>query len=178
MVGGELLFKHPKMNMQKGIEFSGGSLGMGLSLGVGTALALRMRGNGTAKVYVLLGDGECDEGSVFEAAAAGAHYNLANLTVIVDRNGLQNDGPTEMVMNKSGLARWWKAMGYTVFEADGHDVESLFNAFANEADVPRLVLANTVKGKGVSFAENITDWHAAYLTQTLYDKAVAEWEDA
>ena len=174
MINNDILFKHPKMNVPKGIEFSGGSLGQGLSLGVGTALALKLKGLAEPKVYVMLGDGECDEGSVYEAAVSAAHYQLDNLVVIVDCNKLQNDGTTHQIMDKNNIAERWKVFGYSVIEVDGHDIEQLYDAFSKKVKGPVAIIANTVKGKGVSFAENIIDWHAGYLTKELYDKAMLE----
>lgn len=177
MVHNDLLFKHPKMNLQKGIEFSGGSLGQGLPLGVGTAIALKRKGYDQSRVYVMVGDGECDEGSIWEAAALAGHRKLSNLTVIVDQNCLQNDGKTQEIIDKSRMARRWEAFGFEVVPADGHDVESIYEALSHKSQKPIAVIAKTTKGKGVSFAENVVDWHAAYLTQELYDQAMAEQED-
>lgn len=177
MVHNDLLFKHPKMNLQKGIEFSGGSLGQGLPLGVGTAIALKRKGYDQSRVYVMVGDGECDEGSIWEAAALAGHRKLSNLTVIVDQNCLQNDGKTQEIIDKSLLAGRWEAFGFEVVPADGHDVESIYEALSHKSQKPIAVIAKTTKGKGVSFAENVVDWHAAYLTQELYDQAMAEQED-
>ena len=177
MVHNDLLFKHPKMNLQKGIEFSGGSLGQGLPLGVGTAIALKRKGYDQSRVYEMVGDGECDEGSIWEAAALAGHRKLSNLTVIVDQNCLQNDGKTQEIIDKSRMARRWEAFGFEVVPADGHDVESIYEALSHKSQQPIAIIAKTIKGKGVSFAENVVDWHAAYLTQELYDQAMAEQED-
>lgn len=177
MVHNDLLFKHPKMNLQKGIEFSGGSLGQGLPLGVGTAIALKRKGYDQSRVYVMVGDGECDEGSIWEAAALAGHRKLSNLTVIVDQNCLQNDGKTQEIIDKSLMAGRWEAFGFEVVPADGHDVESIYEALSYKSQKPIAIIAKTTKGKGVSFAENVVDWHAAYLTQELYDQAMAEQED-
>lgn len=172
------LFKHPKMDVGRGFEFSGGSLGHGLSLAVGSAIGMTLRGNHTSRSYVLLGDGECDEGSVWEAAASVVHFDLRQITVIVDRNGLQNDGPTDQVMSLGDLAQRFHGLGFEVIETDGHDVMALRDAFLRQTKRPKLLLANTIKGKGVSFAENVTEWHIAYLTQELYDRAMEELVDA
>ena len=122
--GDSPFFEHPKKDLRHGIEFSGGSLGQGLSLGVGTALGLRMKGLGS-RVYVILGDGECDEGQVWEAAAAVPHFGLTNLTVIVDDNGLQFDGRKEEILKAPDPAGRWASLGYEVSTVDGHDVEAL-----------------------------------------------------
>lgn len=170
------LYGHPSLNMKKGIEFSSGSLGQGLSLGVGTALALKRKRNFTSKVYVLLGDGECDEGSVWEAAASAAHFHLENLTVIVDKNGLQYDGQTETVLSMERLSKKFEAFGFDTFEVDGHDFKDISTAFVQKCDHPKAIIAHTVKGKGVSFMENKREWHHARLTQKQYEQAIAELE--
>ena len=176
MKKGSFLFKHPKINIPKGIEFSGGSLGQGLSLGVGTALAIKIKGI-AARTYVLVGDGECDEGSVWEAAMSASHYNLNNLVVIVDRNGLQNDGTTDDIMNLQNMQMKWNAFGFDTYCINGHDIEQIRDALSKESLChPIAIIANTIKGKGVSFAENVVEWHASFLTQDLYEKAMEEVE--
>lgn len=174
MKKGSFLFKHPCMNVDKGIEFSGGSLGQGLSLGVGTALALKMKNNKASRVYVMIGDGECDEGAIWEAALCASHYHLENLTVLIDQNGLQNDGTTKEILNLADMEQRWKAFGFYAQTIDGHDVGQIENALQITSDKPKVIVAKTVKGKGVSFAENVVDWHAAYLTKELYDRATEE----
>ncbi len=170
------LSEHPKMNLENGIEFSGGSLGQGLPLGVGTALALRQKGNYESRIFVMVGDGECDEGAIWEAAAFGSHNNLNNLTIIIDNNTLQNDGPTKDILCKESMTDRWKAFGYEVIDIDGHDIESIYNAFMMKSDKPVVINAHTVKGKGVSFAENVPDWHYNRLSKELYDCAIKELE--
>lgn len=176
MKSGSFLYKHPRMNVEKGIEFSGGSLGQGLSLGVGTALALKMKKN-KAKVYVVVGDGECDEGAIWEAAACASHYKLDNLTVIVDRNGLQNDGPTTEILNFDNMEQRWNAFGFHTQCIDGHDFEQIRSALELQSTLPKAIIAKTIKGKGISFAENVVDWHAAYLTEQLFVQAMEELLD-
>ncbi len=168
------LYKHPRLNVRKGFEFSGGSLGQGLGQGAGSALALRMRGNNKSKVYVLLGDGECDEGSVWEAAAFISHYHLTNVVTILDMNGLQNDGPTEKVSNPGDMSGRWSSLGFDVSEVDGHDVIAVRDALMHDSDRPRIIIAHTVKGKGVSFAENNVNWHISYFTEEMYEQAIQE----
>lgn len=178
MMPGSFLYKHPCMNVDKGIEFSGGSLGQGLSLGAGTAWALKKSGNCKSRVFVLVGDGECNEGSIWEAAAMIAQYHLNNLTVIIDCNKLQNDGKTEEVLNFNNMAERWSAFGFETCEIDGHNHEEIREALSKQGDRPRAVIAHTVKGKGVSFAENVVEWHASYLTDALYEKAMGELNNA
>lgn len=177
MMPGSFLYKHPCMNVEKGIEFSGGSLGQGLSLGAGTAWALKKSGNAESRVFVLVGDGECNEGSIWEAAASIAQYNLNNLTVIIDCNKLQNDGTTEEVLAFNNMAERWAAFGFETYEIDGHDYTQIIDALSRRSDKPRAIIAHTVKGKGVSFAENVVEWHASYLTDALYEKAMGELEN-
>ena len=168
------LYAHPSMNLQIGIEFSSGSLGQGLSLGVGTALALRKKNNYSSHVYVLVGDGECNEGQIWEAAMAASHFKLNNLTVIVDKNKLQYDGETADVMNMDNFAAKWSAFGFETLTVDGHSVEQLLVAFRTGTNKPKASIAETVKGKGVSFMENNPAWHNNRLTEDQYKQAMAE----
>jgi len=169
------LLGHPVINRKKGIEFSNGSLGMGLGLGIGVALAGRKRGK-DYKVYVLMGDGECNEGSVWEAAMAAPQFKLDNLVAILDRNNLQQTGTNKDIMSVGDLAAKWRSFGWDVTEVDGHNTGELYDTFTKEKTpgVPRAIVAHTVKGKGLSFAENNNDWHHATLTQNHYQTAMAE----
>jgi transketolase len=176
---GSRLLGHPVINRASGIEFSTGSLGMGLSLGIGVALAGRRRGR-DYRVFVLLGDGECNEGSVWEAAMAAPHFGLDRLTAIVDRNGLQQTGSNDTILRTGDMAAKWASFGWDAVEVEGHDVGQLHDVLAGPRQIgrPRAVIAQTVKGKGVSFAENNNDWHHAVLTRAQYDAAIAELEAA
>jgi transketolase len=172
---GSALLGHPVMNKKKGIEFTNGSLGMGLSLGIGVALA----GKGAAKdhkVFVLMGDGECNEGSVWEAAMSAPHFKLDNLVAIIDRNNFQLGGRNHDVLDLLDLRAKWASFGWDAVEVDGHDIGQLYDAFTRETlpGKPRCIVANTIKGKGLSFAEDNNDWHHAVLTQNQYDQAVLE----
>jgi len=152
---------HSKMNSVPGVEMSGGSLGQGLSFSIGQCLAGRLDGRGY-RVYCLLGDGELDEGQVWEAAMAAAHYRLGNLTAIVDRNGVQNDGYVKDIMSQEPLADKWRAFGWDVQEVDGHDQHAVIKALElakGVTDGPSVVIAHTIKGKGVSFMQNTAAWH-------------------
>ncbi|MEE9325157.1 MAG: transketolase [Dehalococcoidia bacterium] len=147
--------------MTPGIEMSTGSLGQGLSFGIGVALAGRLDRR-DYRVYVLLGDGECDEGQVWEAAMAAAHYKLDNLTAIVDRNKIQNDRWTSEAMELEPLADKWRSFGWQVREVDGHALEQVIKALEeakNAKGKPSVIIAHTIKGKGVSFMENNADFH-------------------
>ena len=173
---GSVVTAHPSLNPDIGVEFSSGSLGQGLSQGVGVALALKRKKNLASRVFVLLGDGECDEGSVWEAAMAAASFRLDNLVAIVDKNGLQYDGDTEKVLALDDLAAKWSAFGWDAVDVDGHDVSQLQEGLSRKGEKPLAVIAHTVKGKGVSFMENVPAWHHSILTQRQYDDAMAELE--
>lgn len=167
---------HPSMCVERGIEFSSGSLGQGLSLGVGTGLALQRKNNDTSNVYVLLGDGECNEGSVWEAAASAAHYGLKHLIAIVDCNKLQYDGNTVDIMNMNDMVAKWEAFGWCVKSVDGHNENELIEAFQTKHSKPLVVIANTVKGKGISFMEGNPLWHHSVLSEKKYNQAMEELE--
>lgn len=167
------LYKHAKRNVAHGLEMSGGSLGQGLPFAVGIAVALK-RKKTDSRVYAILGDGECNEGSVWEAAALAGHLQLDNLTVIIDKNGLQLDGFTRDVLNMDNLSERWRAFGFHTVDADGHDHAQLYRALSEKSDGPTAIVAHTVKGKGVSFAENNVDWHDNVLTDALYRQALQE----
>jgi transketolase len=166
---------HPFMNLEKGIEFSSGSLGQGLSLGVGTALALKLKKNDTSRVFVLLGDGELNEGQVWEAAMSAAHYRLDHLVLIVDKNDLQLDGFTKDIMSTSDVTAKFQAFGWETVCADGHSVPDIVTALSVAHDEkPLAVIAETTKGKGVSFIENSIAWHNGRLSQSQYEQALSE----
>ncbi|WP_251391952.1 transketolase [Mediterraneibacter agrestimuris] len=171
------LYRHPKMNLRKGIEVSSGSLGLGLPYGVGIAYALKKKyAVATPKVFVILGDGECNEGAVWEAAALAASLNLENLTVIVDKNNLQLDGSTKDIVDMRNLSEKWQSFGFYTLNVDGHSCEKLAAAFHKKSTLPKAVIADTVKGKGISFAENRVEWHDNYLSDTLYEIAQRDIE--
>ena len=167
---------HAMRNLEKGIEFSGGSLSMGMSFAVGQALACKKKGL-TSRVFSIVGDGECDEGLIWEAAMSAANYGLNNFFLIVDRNKLQYDGPTAEVMNQIDLGDKFRAFGFDVRVVDGHDVDALAKAFRAPSEKPVCVIADTIKGKGVSFMEGVKTWHHSVLTQEQYDQAVKEVEN-
>ncbi len=168
------LIGHPVINREKGIEFSNGSLGMGLSLGIGVALAGKRR-NKNFKVFVVMGDGECNEGSVWEAAMSAAHFKLDNVVAILDRNNFQQTGSNAQIMSVGDLASKWSGFGWDTVEVDGHDVGQLYDALRrNTLGKPLAIIAHTIKGKGFSFSENNNDWHHKILTQAQHELAVAE----
>ena len=171
---GTTLFAHAKKNIAKGIEFSGGSLSLGISYAVGVALACKSKGINN-RIFVLLGDGECDEGLVWEAVMSSVNYRLDNLTFIVDCNGLQSDGYTKDVMDHSPLEKKFEGFGCKVISLDGHSEKEVTEAYkVKSKDCPLVIIAYTVKGKGVSFMENLQQWHHGTLSQAQYELAMEE----
>jgi len=169
------LLGHPVINRKLGIDFSNGSLGMGLSLGIGVAISSKKKKK-FFKVYVVIGDGECNEGSIWEAAMAAPNYNLDNLYVIIDKNNFQQTGANKEIMNVDSLKDKWSSFGWHTTELDGHNIQELCNFFnkSEKIDKPKAIIANTIKGKGFSFSENNNDWHHSVLSKSFYDKAVKE----
>ena len=177
---GSMLQGHPDMLKTPGVEASTGNLGQGLSIGIGMALAARLDRK-DYRVYVMLGDGELDEGQVWEAAMAASHFRLNNITAIVDYNGLQLDGFTEDIMSLEPLAEKWRAFGWHTIEIDGHNMRQILDALDMAVMVkgkPTAIIAHTVKGKGVSFMENRVEFHGKALTEEQLRKALEElrWE--
>ena len=170
---GSKLSAHPSLNRELGIEFSSGSLGQGLSLGVGCALALK-RKKLSSRVFVILGDGECNEGSIWEAAMYASYQKLNNLTVIIDKNNIQYDDFTDNILSMNPLDKKWESFGFETKTVNGHDTEQLTQALSLKAEKPVAVIAETIKGKGVSFMENNPQWHNGILSQELYEKALVE----
>jgi transketolase len=167
---------HTDCNLVPGIEMSAGALGMGLSFGIGTALAARLNSN-EHRTYVLLGDGECEEGQVWEAAMAAAHFKLDKLVVVVDNNEIQLDGWVRDIMSIEPFVRKWEAFGWHVIEANGHNLSELVAAFEQAKLVkgkPTVIIAHTVKGKGVSFMENNPDFHGKAPTAAQVEMALKE----
>lgn len=174
---GTRLIGHPN-NKVLGIEVNSGALGHGLSMAVGMALAAKLDKK-EYRVFVLMGDGELAEGSVWEAAMAAAYYKLDNLYAIVDRNGLQISGATEDVMGLEPLADKWRSFGFAVTSVDGHDYGAIKHALMKKtAEKPTLLIARTIKGKGVSFMENQAKWHHGVPSEEQLAQALAELEEA
>ena len=173
---GSILQGHPDMNKVPGIDMTAGSLGQGLSVGIGMALAGRLQKK-DYHVWVVIGDGESQEGSVWEAAMAGAKWKLGNLTAILDRNNLQNDWYVNDLMPIEPVADKWRAFGWHVVEINGHAMEEIvpaLEAAKDREDGPTLILAHTIKGKGVSFMENVCEWHGKAPCQEEADQALKE----
>ena len=175
---GSYLQGHPNMNSVPGVDMSTGSLGQGVSVAAGMAKAARVMGSGV-NVYTMLGDGEIDEGEVWEAFMFAAHYHLDNLCVMIDLNGLQIDGPTKDVMNSEPVDAKMEAFGFDVVTIDGHDfaqIERAFGVFHQNAGSgkPTCILMRTIKGKGVSYMENNADWHGKAPNDKEYEAAMQE----
>lgn len=167
---------HPDMLLTPGIEMSTGSLGQGCSVAVGISLAGKLDKR-DYRVYTLLGDGEIQEGQIWEAAMAASHYKLDNLCAFLDFNRLQIDGRVEEVMNIEPVVDKWRAFGWKVFEIDGHKIDQIIEAereSRNVKDSPSIIIAHTIKGKGVSFMEGKAEWHGVAPTREEAEKALLE----
>ena len=173
---GSILQGHPDMKVTPGVDVSTGSLGQGLSMANGMALALKLDKR-PSRVYALMGDGENQEGQIWEAAMAAAHYKLDNVCGIIDHNGLQIDGPVNEIMKIEPIAQKWASFRWEVFQVNGHDFQEIISALDKAETVknkPSLIVANTVKGKGVSFFENKVEYHGVAPTNEELKKALIE----
>jgi len=173
---GSILQGHPDMNKTPGLEASSGNLGQGLSIALGMALAGRIDRK-KYHVFALLGDGETDEGQIWEAAMAAAHYKVDNLSAILDLNGIQLDGLTKDIMSLEPVADKWRAFGWHVIEIDGHNMREILDALDTAEHVkymPTMVVAHTIKGKGVSFMEGQVKFHGTALTEEQLAAALQE----
>ena len=173
---GSILQGHPSERFTPGVDVASGSLGQGLSVAAGMAMAARLDGADT-RVYAILGDGEIAEGQVWEAAMSAGHYKLDNLCAIIDNNGLQIDGRIEDVMDSNPIPDKWRAFNWHVVLADGHDLMELNKAFdeaENTKGKPTMIIAKTIKGKGVSFMENEAGFHGKTATPEEAEQALAE----
>lgn len=172
-----MLQGHPELTTP-GIEFAGGSLGQGMSFAVGTALALKLDKN-ESKVYVMIGDGESQEGVVWEASMAASFYKLHNLVAILDKNQVQETGKTKEILDLGDAAAKWKSFGWNVIEINGHDMNEIINALDKSSSnngSPTMIISNTIKGKGVSFMELNHKFHGKAPNEEEYKKAIAEIE--
>lgn len=170
------LIAHPIMNLDLGIESSNGSLGQGLSMGLGIAYAARLKKK-QFKTYVLLGDGECNEGSVWEAVMLAPQLKLNNLIAIIDYNKLQSDmTPSNEIINFENLSLKFQSFGWDIYDIDGHSIKELIKIFEKpiHTEKPKMIVANTIKGKGISFMENNNEWHHNLLTKSKYELALNE----
>ena len=169
---------HPDMNKVPGVDISSGSLGQGLSCANGMAIAAKLDKK-SYRVYAILGDGEIEEGQIWEAAMAANKYKLDNLCVIVDNNNLQIDGTIEEVMSSYPIDKKFEDFGFHVINIDGHNIEKIIKAFEEAKSVkerPTCIIAKTIKGKGVSFMENISKWHGKAPSEEEYNQAMSELE--
>lgn len=175
-----ILQGHPDANKCPGIEITTGSLGQGLSLGVGMALANRIKKN-PCDIYVVLGDGEVQSGMVWEAAMAAGHYRLNNMICFIDRNHLEVNGNTEKIMSVEPLEERFQSFGWDVARIDGHDISAIISQVEKakvERTRPHMIICETVKGKGVSFMENVREWHSGTITPDIYEKSRKELFEA
>jgi transketolase len=165
---------HPVKNLKKGIEFSTGSLGMGISIAVGLCIAFKKK-KVPNKVFVVVGDGECNEGSNWEALMSASHYNLDNLVIFIDKNNLQQTGACKEILTTENLSEKFKSFNCFSREIDGHDHSQIFRAISQNLNSPKpnLIVANTVKGKGIEFFENKNEWHHSVLSKKVYDEALS-----
>ena len=172
---GSNLLGHPIINKLLGIEFSTGSLGMGLSLGVGVALAAKKKQK-KYKTYVILGDGECNEGSIWESILSASHFKLDNMTIIVDRNNFQQTGKNSSIMDLKNLKNKFKSFGCETVEIDGHDIKKIYKTLTakNLNNKPKVIVANTIKGKGFKLFENNNNWHHSVITKSIYKEILKE----
>jgi len=175
-VDGGVLPGHLDKKSVPGIEHSMGSLGHGLPFGVGLAYANKIDQN-KGQIYVLIGDGECNEGTIWESAMFAGHHKLDNLTVIVDYNKIQSFGRVDEVMSLEPFGEKWTSFNWNVCEIDGHNFEQLITAFESESTKPKVIIANTIKGKGVSFMEDKLEWHYKSPNSEQYDEALKELEN-
>ena len=148
---------------------------MGLSLGIGVAISAKKKKKNFS-VYIIVGDGECNEGSIWEAAMAAPNFKLDNMYVIIDKNNFQQTGSNKEIMNVENLKDKWSSFGWDTVELNGHSIQELYNYFQESKKInkPKAIIANTIKGKGFTFSENNNDWHHATLTKNFYDKALKE----
>ena len=172
---GSNLLGHPIINKLSGIEFSTGSLGMGLALGVGVALAAKKKQK-KYKTYVVLGDGECNEGSIWESVLSASHFKLDNMTIIVDRNNFQQTGKNSSIMDLKNLKNKFKSFGCETVEIDGHNIKKIYETLINKKlnNRPKVIVANTIKGKGFKLFENNNNWHHSVITKSIYKEILKE----
>ena len=180
---GSDLIAHPVKKLSLGIESSNGSLGQGLSYGLGIAVGMQKRGQPDRRVFVMLGDGECNEGSVWEAAALAAEMGTYNLLAVVDENKHRNDGVNTLYNshNAAVLADVWRSFGWHVIEVDGHSVSDIYAAYRaalSNLKKPSVIVAKTIKGKGIDFMEDNNDWHHNRLTPKLLDDCLLQLDSS
>ena len=172
-MNGSKLLGHPIMNKSLGIEFSTGSLGMGLALGVGVALAGKEKKK--FNTYVIIGDGECNEGSIWGPYYVQSHFKLDNITIIVDRNNFQQTGQNTNIMDLKDLKSKFKSFGCSTYEINGHNLKKIYKSLKNKVkNKPKVIIANTIKGKGIKLFENDNNWHHSIITKEIYSNITKE----
>lgn len=171
------IYGHINHKASERIPLSTGSLGHGLPFGVGVALASKLRQR-DKRIIVIISDGELNEGTTWESALLASHHNLSNLTVFIDRNRIQSLGDTEQILKLDPMAPKWQAFGWEVIEIDGHDHKLIFNSLQRTSDRPLCIIANTIKGKGVSFMENELKWHYKYASPDELELAIREIKES
>lgn len=179
---GSDLIAHPVKKLALGIESSNGSLGQGLSYGLGVAIGMRKRGQDQRRVFVMMGDGECNEGSVWESASLASELGVSNLIAIVDENRHRNDGENTLFNAPGGavLADVWRAFGWHVVEVDGHDttaIHAAYEAVLSNSKKPGVIVARTIKGKGIDFMENNNDWHHNRITPNVLEDCLEQLDE-
>jgi transketolase len=168
---GSILLGHPVRNIPKGIEYSSGSLGMGLSYSAGLSHGYNLN-DISHELFVILGDGECNEGSVWEAAMTISHHKLKNISVILDVNGFQQTGKTKEILNLINLKKKWKSFGWETLSINGHDFKQIKKAINKKTELPKVIIAKTKKGAGVKEFENNNTWHHNILTKSKYQQII------
>ena len=171
---GSKLLGHPIINKINGIEFSTGSLGMGLSLGIGVAIAAK-RKKKKFKTFVIIGDGECNEGSIWESILCASHLKLNNITIIVDRNNFQQTGKNSSILDLKNLPNKFKSFGCETIEINGHNHKKIYKSLISKSsNKPKVIVANTIKGKGIKLFENDNNWHHSVITKSIYKNILKE----
>jgi len=164
---------HPSLDCKNGIFCSTGSLGHGLPIGIGIAIAKKLKGD-IGRVYVLMGDGECQEGTTWESLMLASHHHLDNLTVIIDNNKIQGSGPVSEILSLGDLEKKFESFGCSVSKINGHSYQEIFSVLVQETNKPRVIIADTVKGKGISYMENKSEWHARFPNEAEFKQAYEE----
>lgn len=170
---GTHFYAHAPRNIEKGIEFSGGSLSLGLSFAIGVAISCKKHQYDN-RIYAIVGDGECDEGLIWESIMSASNFKLNNFTIIVDCNEVQLDGRTNEIMNLENLAKKFESFGFLTIEVNGHSTQEIITALSISSDKPKAIIAHTIKGKGLSFAEGSSLWHHNTITEDLLAQALSE----
>jgi transketolase len=171
-----IIYGHVNHHASEHVPLSTGSLGHGLPFGVGIALSNKIKGS-DSKTFIIVSDGELNEGTTWESALFASHHNLRNLIIVIDRNKIQSLGFTEEIVTLESISQKWESFNWLVKEINGHDYQQILSSLENETDKPLCIIANTIKGKGVSFMENTIEWHYKSATESEFTSALIEIED-